>query len=73
MLASLLREFLFIVVRKKFHPIVRKIESKRNEIADFLSRRYDVAGAIDMFAKFGISNVEKVVPKPEMFHFTSNW
>ena len=73
MLASLLREFLFIVVRKKFHPIVRKIESKRNEIADFLSRRYDVAGARDMFAKFGIRNVEKVVPKPEMFIFTSNW
>ena len=47
-LASLLREFLFVVVTKKFHPVVRKIESKRNEIADFLSRRFDEAGAKDI-------------------------
>ena len=73
MLASLLREFLFIVVSKKFHPVIRKIESKRNAIADFLSRRFDEAGARDMFAKFDIKNVVKVVPKPEMFNFTSNW
>ena len=51
-LAFLLREFLFIVVTKKFHPVVRKIESKRNEIADFLSRRFDEAGAKDIFKKF---------------------
>ena len=72
-MASLLREFLFIVVTKKFHPVVRKIESKRNEIADFLSRRYDEAGAKDIFKKFGLSNMSKIMPKEKLFTLTSDW
>ena len=72
-LASLLREFMFIVVTKKFHPVVRKIESKRNEIADFLSRRFDEAGAKDVFNKFGLSNISKIVPEDKMFTLTSDW
>ena len=72
-LASLLREFLFVVVTKKFHPVVRKIESKRNEIADFLSRRFDEAGAKDIFNKFGLSNISKMVPEEKLFSLSSDW
>ena len=72
-MASLLREFLYIVVTKKFHPVIRKIESKRNEIADFLSRRYDEAGAKDIFKKFGLSNISKIVPEEKLFTLTSDW
>ena len=73
MLLSLLREFLFIVVTKKFVPVVRKIGTKRNEIADFLSRRFDAEGAAQIFSKFGLKNMTKVVPRTDLFTFTSDW
>ena len=72
-LLSLLREFLFLVVTKKFFPIIRKIDTKRNEIADFLSRRFDEAGAHQMFDKFGLVNMTKITPKTSMFQITSDW
>ena len=37
-LLSLLREFLYLVVTMKFFPVVRKIGTKTNEIADHISR-----------------------------------
>ena len=73
MLLSLLREFLFIVVTKKFIPVVRKIDTKRNEIADFLSRRFDTEGASDIFKKFGLKNMSLVSPRTKFFDFSSDW
>ena len=72
-LLNLLREFLYIVVTKKFFPVLRKIDTKKNEIADFLSRRFDEPGAKRIFAKFGLTNMKKVVPRTNLFSFTSNW
>ena len=72
-LLSLLREFLFIVVTKKFIPVLRKIDTKKNEIADFLSRRYDEAGAKKIFSKFGLTNMVDVCPGPKLFNFSSDW
>ena len=43
-----LREFLFWVCKYNFHPLVSKIASKENDIADFLSRTY-LQGDIDLF------------------------
>ena len=73
LLLSLLREFLFIVVTKKFVPVVRKIDTKKNEIADFLSRRYDDVGATQVFSKFSLTNMIRVSPGPKLFRFSSEW
>ena len=72
-LLSLLREFLFIVVSKKFVPVLRKIDTKKNEIADFLSRRYDEEGARSVFSKFGLKDMVKIFPGPKLFSLTSDW
>ena len=45
-LLSLLREFLYIVVTKKFFPVMRKIDTKDNFLADFISRRHDTCAII---------------------------
>ena len=46
-----LREFLFWVCYYNFHPIVTKIATKENDIADFLSRNYSKSDADIFFAK----------------------
>ena len=46
-----LREFLFWVCRYNFHPIVSKISTKDNDIADFLSRNYFESDANSFFAR----------------------
>ena len=60
LMGRLLQQFLFIVVSKKFVPVLRKIDTKKNEIADFLSRRYDEEGARSVFSKFGLKNMVKI-------------
>ena len=72
-LLSLLREFLFLVVSKKFFPVLRKIDTKSNEIADFLSRRYDEAGAAEIFTKFGMTGMTRVEPRTKFFSLVSDW
>ena len=70
---SLLREFLFVVVTNKFFPVVRKIGTKENEIADFVSRRFDKEGANTMFAKAGLGSMELVNPKTRFFDLSAKW
>ena len=72
-LLSLLREFLHIVVTKKFFPHVRKINTKVNAIADHISRRFDKDSARDIFTKFGLHGMRQVSPKTTFFNLTSNW
>ena len=62
-LLSLLREFLFVVVTKKFYPVVRRVGTKENYLADFVSRRFDHEAALDMFRKAGMDNMQQVMPK----------
>ena len=73
MLLSLLREFLHVVVTKKFFPHVRKINTKVNEIADHISRRFDKDSATKIFSKFGLHNMRQVKPKTTFFNLSSNW
>ena len=72
-LLSLLREFLFIVVTKKFFPVVRKIDTKKNEIADHISRRFDEEAAAKTFAKFGLNDMLKIKPRADFFKLTAPW
>ena len=72
-LLSLLREFLFVVVTKKFYPVVRKVGTKENYLADFVSRRFDHQAALDMFRKAGMDNMQQVVPKTRYFNLSATW
>ena len=72
-LLSLLREFLYLVVTMKFFPVVRKIDTKRNEIADQLSRRFDEAACAQVFERFNLHGMTRVEPKTTHFNLSSDW
>ena len=72
-LLSLLREFLYLVVTMKFFPVVRKIGSSENEIADHISRYFDDEAAAKVFAKFGFQNMRRIKPKTTHFNLSSTW
>ena len=72
-LLSLLREFLYVVVSKKFFPVIRKIGTKENEMADHISRRFDKQAARQVFAKYGLLDMVLVKPREQFFKLTSSW
>ena len=72
-LLSLLREFLHVVVTKKFFPVVRKIGTKQNALADHISRRFDPEAAKQVFAKSGLSDMVLVKPRADYFSLTAPW
>ena len=72
-LLSLLREFLYVSVSKKFFPVIRKIGTKENEMADHISRRFDPDAAAQVFAKFGLQDMVLVKPRAEFFQLTAPW
>ena len=72
-LLSLLREFLYVVVTKKFFPVLRKISTKDNSLADFISRRHDEEACIEEFRKSGLSNMKLVNIPDSSFKLTEPW
>ena len=62
-----LREFLFWVCFYNFHPIVSKIASKENDIADFLSRNFSKTDADNFFAR------EKLPPQTKLIFNDSDF
>ena len=72
-LLSLLREFLYVAVTKKFFPIVRKIGTQENKVADFISRRFDPLAAKKVFSESGLHDMELVKPSSSMFNLSANW
>ena len=72
-LLSLLREFLFVVVTEKFFPVLRKIGTKENDLADFVSRRFDPEAAAVNFSKAGLNNMKLVKPKTRFFEQSAKW
>ena len=72
-LLSLLREFLYLVVTMKFFPVVRKIGTKTNEIADHISRYFDEDAAAKVFAKYGLKHMKRITPKTKYFSLSSSW
>ena len=72
-LLSLLREFLYIVVTKKFFPVLRKIGTHENKVADFISRRFDKQAAARIFAESGLQEMELVKPSTKFFNLSANW
>ena len=72
-LLSLLREFLYIVVTKKFFPVLRKIGTKENALADFISRRYDTEAAVAEFGRVGMPNMTPLSVTDCSFKLTDPW
>ena len=70
---ELLREFLYIVCIKRFTPVFRKISSKANEVADFISRCHNPSATADFFKKKNLP-IRKLVSVPDhLFDLNSNW
>jgi hypothetical protein len=72
-LLSLLREFLFLVVVKKFFPVIRKIGTSENLLADHISRRHDKDAAAKLFSDHGLHDMVLVRPKANYFQLSAPW
>ena len=72
-LLTLLREYLHIVVVKKFFPVIRKIGTKENILADHISRRYDKEAAAKIFLEYGLHDMLLVKPKAQFFNLSAPW
>ena len=72
-LGSLLREFLYVVCLKKFCPIIRKIDTKSNFLADHISRRYDHDSAKQVFNSVGKTGMKKVSIPDFRFKLSAPW
>ena len=70
---SLLREFIFIVCEKKFIPVLRKISSEDNILADHISRRFDEDAAKESFSKYGLFDMRLVTAPDTFFHIAAPW
>ena len=68
-----LREFLFWVCVFNFYPIVSKIGTKENDIADFLSRNYIDKDAMTFFARENLPPQNKLHVSDDEFKFKANW
>ena len=70
---TLVREFLYVVVTKKFFPVVRNITTTNNHLADHISRRFDTNAAKEVFCKAGLDEMVNVMPKRKYFDLTATW
>ena len=72
-MARFLREFLLLVVSFKFYPVVKKISTTDNWIADFLSRDFDPAAHVTFFRKHEMCPMTEITVPDHQFSFTASW
>ena len=72
-MARFLREYLLLVVTYKFHPVVKKISTSDNWVADFLSRDFDQANHSSFFAKHEMSEMTRITVPDHKFSFSASW
>ena len=70
---SLLREFKFWVCKFRFYPVLRKIGTADNAIADHISRRHDDAAAQAVFTDSGLGQMALVEAHDRLFDLTAPW
>ena len=68
-----LREFLFHVCKFRFQPVILRVSTKDNEIADFISRVFDQPSIENMFLAKGLPGMKEVKIDDEMFNFVADW
>ena len=70
---DLLREFLYIVCSRKFTPIFRKIGTKDNFVADFISRCHNKSSTDDFFKRNNLPARRLISVPDNLFNLRSNW
>ena len=72
-MSRFLREFLLLVVTYKFYPVVKKISTTDNWVADFLSRDFDQASHNSFFVKHDMSEMTRINVPDYKFSFSASW
>ena len=70
---SLLREFKYWVCKYRFYPVLRKISSADNHIADHISRRHDDDSAQSVFTSNSLGPMRLVDIPDKYFDLTAPW
>ena len=70
---ELLQEFLYIVCTRKFTPIFRKIGTKENTTADFISRCHNQNLIANFFKSNNLPVLRPIVANDNLFTLHSNW
>ena len=70
---ELLQEYLYIVCTKGFTPIFKKVGTKDNTLADFLSRNHDESDIRTYLRSQGLPNLTRVQAPDHLFTLGSNW
>ena len=70
---KLVREFLYLVCTKKFTPVFRKIGTKQNWLADFISRCHDYDNTQKFFKQNRICPKKLLKVQDNQFNLGSNW
>ena len=68
-----LREFFFHVTTLKFEPVMVRIPTKDNFMADFISRNHDQRDILHKFAEHGAKDMVCVEVPDDYFYFTADW
>lgn len=72
-LQDLVREYLYVVCTRGFTPVFRRIGTKANEAADFISRRHDPVAIASFFKKRGLPMMNMITAQDNLFTLRSNW
>ena len=72
-MAKFLREFLLLVVKYKFVPVVKKIGTKENWLADYVSRVFDLDSHSKFFAAKGLGRMNHIPVPDHQFTFSAAW
>ena len=72
-LQNCLREFLLIVCKYNFHPVILKIGTKENHLADFISRNFNRVDIDKVFNDNGVPNMMPVDVTDDEFLYTADW
>ena len=72
-MAKFLREFLLLVVKYKFIPIVKKISTSDNWVADFVSRSFDYSEHQAFFVANNLPAMTPITIPDYKFLFSASW
>ena len=72
-LQKLLREFLYWICKFNIYPILQKISSKDNHVADYLSRNHNDFDISSYFKNNGFAEQKKVLIPLEWYNFVAEW
>ena len=72
-MSKFLREFLYLIVTFKFVPVVKKIGTKENWLADYVSRVFDQESHEAFFQSHKLGVMTNIPVKDNQFSFSAPW